>query len=107
MWLKTWSDRRRALAGSPQDPHLAFLHQLVELAVGRPEVHVAVAVVLGRLVDLDTRGPQALDGGFEVGDEEADRARRLTHLARAGDREERAVGQAEHVRAHPARPHPL
>ena len=53
-----------------------------KLAVRRAEVDVAVAVVLGRLVDLDARGPQLAGGGLEVGDEEADRARGLAHLAR-------------------------
>src|SRR3954447_21233983 len=103
MWLQTWADRRRTLPGSPQGPHLAFLDELVELAVGRAEVDVAVTVVLGRLVDLDARGSQPGDPGLAVGAQEPDRARRLPHLARAGDREERAVGQAEHVGTHPAR----
>jgi hypothetical protein len=54
----------------------AFLHKLIELAVGRPEVRVAMAAVLSRLVDLNTRCPQLRDRRAEIGDQEADGARR-------------------------------
>jgi len=45
-----------------------FLHKLIELAVGRREVRVPMAVVLSRLVDRNTRRPQLCDRRVKISD---------------------------------------
>ncbi len=62
----------------------ALLDELVQLAVGRPEVGVAKALVLVCVVDVDAGGAQLLDRGGDVRDEEADGARRVAFVASLG-----------------------
>ena len=63
-----------------------ILDQFVELPVRRSEVRVAMAVVAGGLVDLDSHGPELGACMVEVVHEKADRRqRRIAHAARVGD----------------------
>src|SRR5262245_49733637 len=73
--------RRRRNRGNPETLRARLLHELVELSVRPAEVDVPVAVVLGRLVDLDARRPQLGDCLVEVCDEKPDRARGVAHAA--------------------------
>ena len=61
-----------------------ILDELVELAVGRPEVHVAVGVVFRGLVDVDPRGTKLGDRVSQDFDLEAHGANRVTHAAWIG-----------------------
>ena len=69
----------------------AILDELVELAVRCSKVNVALAVVLGRFVDLAPSCPQLGDRLIETLDPKADRAVRLAHAARIGDCEQGSI----------------
>jgi len=49
-----------------------LLNQLVELAVGSPEMHIALKVVLRGLVDFDTRRPELSHGHVDPLHQQAD-----------------------------------
>src|SRR3954452_20412307 len=86
------SSRRPASVHATLPSAGALLDELVEPAVRRAELRVAVAVVDARPAgDLHARRAQLGDRLVEVGDEEADAARGLAHPAGPGHREVRAV----------------
>ena len=65
--------------------------------LGRPEVNVALPIVLGWLVDCESRGSEFDDRIVEVLYTKPDGTVGVTHAIRTGDSEVRSIGECVHV----------
>jgi hypothetical protein len=76
----------------------AILDELVELAVRRSEVNVALLIVLGWIIDCNSGRSELDDRIVEVLDTEPDRTVGVTHAMWIGDSEVRAIWEFVQIR---------
>ena len=75
----------------------AILDEFVEVAVGRPEVNVALSIVLGWIIDRKSGRSELDDRVVEVLDKEPEGTIGITHAMRIRDSEVRSVRECVQV----------